>query len=125
MSIVEIIIISSLSFIVLIFASLAVAARMQYNRAIQMISQLLIDRSAMTEEIDRLNFVSENAPELQDGFTKFLSESREEAFGYISDVQEAIHELKVALDLADETYINGAYNKLISFLPNENPDVVN
>ena len=124
MNIVEIIIISSLSFFVFVFASLAVAARMQYNRALQLIAQLLIDKSSMSEEIDRLSFALNNAPELQDSFTKFLSESREEAFGYISEVQEAIQGLTVALELADEAHINEAYTKLISFLPSENQDVV-
>jgi molecular chaperone DnaK (HSP70) len=124
MSVIEIVIVSSVSFLVLVFASLAVAARMQYNRALQMIAQLLIEKSAMSKEIDRLNFAVDNAPELQDGFTKFLSESREEAFGYIYDVQEAIDQLRLALDLADEAHISEAYNKLISFLPSENQDVV-
>lgn len=124
MSIIEIIIISSLSFSVLVFASLAVAARMQYNRSLQVITQLLIDRAAMSEEIERLVFALENAPELQDSFTKFLSESREDAFNYIAEVQEAIEGLKLAMDVTDEFSISKAYTKLINFLPSKNQDVV-
>ena len=124
MSIVEIIIVSIVSVLVFVFASLAVASRMQYNRALQMIAQLLIDKAAMSQEIERLSFALDNAPELQDSFTKFLSESREQAFGYISEVQEAIQGLRIALELANETHINEAYTKLISFLPSENQDMV-
>jgi hypothetical protein len=48
--------------------------------------------------------------EKDDGFIKFLSQSRESAFGYIEEVQEAIE--KYSVDQTEENY-----QKLISFLP--------
>jgi hypothetical protein len=50
--------------------------------------------------------------EKDDGFVKFLSESRETAFRYIEEVQEAI--ANYVKDKGDDSY-----NKLIGFLPKE------
>ena len=57
-----------------------------------------------------------------DGFLKFISESRDWAFQYIEDVQQALMVYDVALNTDDAKIINDAYKKLISFLPND--DVV-
>ncbi len=87
-------------------------------------AQALIDRSAMLEEIERLNFIVNNSSDLNDGFIGFLSQSREEAFAYISDVQLAIESLKMSMELEDSAMIDSSYNKLISFLPSDSADVV-
>lgn len=51
------------------------------------------------------------------GYSMFLSDSRDAAFEYIEDVQNAIAELKVATESLDQTNIDQAYAKLIAFLP--------
>ena len=125
MSIIDIAIISFLSVLSVILTSLMAARSLRHRKIMETMTQLVLDRAAMSEEIDRLNYVVDNSSDLNEGFVKFLSESREEAFSYISEVQLAIESIKMAMELADYTMINDAYNKLISFLPNENPDVVN
>lgn len=125
MSIIDIAIISFLSVLSVILTSLMAARSLRHRKIMETMTQLVLDRAAMSEEIDRLNYVVDNSSDLNEGFVKFLSESREEAFSYISEVQMAIESIKMAMELDDNTMINDAYNKLISFLPNENPDVVN
>jgi len=124
-SIIDIAIISFLSVLSVILTSLMAARSLRHRKIMETMTQLVLDRAAMSEEIDRLNYVVDNSSDLNEGFVKFLSESREEAFSYISEVQMAIESIKMAMELDDNTMINDAYNKLISFLPNENPDVVN
>jgi hypothetical protein len=77
------------------------------------------------EEIDRLSFLVNNSNDPNEGFVKFLSESRDMAFEYIPEVQSAIEQLKVSMDLGDEESINRSYLKLLDFLPTENQDMVN
>jgi c-di-GMP-related signal transduction protein len=124
-SILDLIAISSLSVLLVFLSALLLASKLKQRKSLETMAQLLIDRSAMSEEIDRLNYIVENSSDLNDGFIKFLSESREEAFSYISEVQQALEYIKIAMELKDDIMISDAYNKLISFLPNENPDVVN
>lgn len=125
MNVLDLIAMASLSVLLIIFFALMVSSKLRHKKTISVVTQLLVDRVAMSEEIERLTFIVENNSDLQDGFTKFLSESREDAFAYILDVQEAIAFIKYAMDLGDDEQINEAYARLISFLPNESPDVVN
>ena len=125
MSILDLIVVSSLSVLLVLLSALLVASKLKQRESLETMAQLLIDRAAMSEEINRLNYIVENSSDLNDGFIKFLSESREEAFSYISEVQQALEYIKIAMELKDDIMISDAYNKLISFLPNENPDVVN
>lgn len=125
MNILEVIIISVLSVIVLITSSLAVAQRIKYNRLLQSSIQMVLDKTVMSEEIERLSFIVNNSGDLQEGFVKFLSESRDMAFEYISEVQVAIQELNAAIQTYDQELITECYNKLVSFLPAENQDMVN
>jgi c-di-GMP-related signal transduction protein len=124
-SILDLIVVSSLSVLLVLLSALLVASKLKQRESLETMAQLLIDRAAMSEEINRLNYIVENSSDLNDGFIKFLSESREEAFSYISEVQQALEYIKIAMELKDDIMISDAYNKLISFLPNENPDVVN
>lgn len=124
MNIVELIIVSSLSVLLVISSALLLASRLGNRKRLAIIAQLFIDKTAMSEEIDRLNYIIDNNSSLNDGFTKFLSESREEAFSYISEVQQAVEYIKIAMELQDEVMISDAYKKLISFLPSESSDVV-
>jgi hypothetical protein len=112
------------SFLSIILAGISVRLRLRLNKSVQISTQLFIDRVALQEEIDRLSFINSNSTDLENGFVKFLSESREQAFAYIEEVQYAMAAIKVAMDLNDEALINEAYNKLISFLPSDSTDVV-
>jgi hypothetical protein len=123
-TLIELIIISVLSVILILVSSVLVLDKMKYRKLLQTSVQLVLDKSAMSDEIDRLSFLANNSDELNDGFVKFLSESRDMAFEYISEVQSAIERLKNSMDLGNEDSISQSYQELISFLPAENHDVV-
>lgn len=113
------------SFISIVLLGLFIRARLQLSKSIEITTQLWFDRTALQEEIEKLAFLNSNSADVENGFIKFLSESREQAFLYIEDVQVAIQELDGAMQLGDEEQIAQAYTNLISFLPQENQDVVN
>lgn len=113
-----------LSFAFIVLLGLAIRIKLKLDKSYQVSTQLLVDRVALQEEVDRLSFINSNSTDLENGFVKFLSQSREEAFSYIEEVQDAIVSIKIAMDLDDEALINDAYKKLISFLPSDSPDVV-
>ena len=125
MSIVELISIATLSIIVILLFALLAAEKIKYKKLLHTSVQLVLDKAAMLEEIDRLSFIADNSDDLNDGFVKFLSESRDMAFEYISEVQSTIEQLKISMDLGDDESINKSYQELISFLPTENQDMVN
>jgi hypothetical protein len=121
---IELIIIAALSVSSILFLALAVASKISHKKSLEIIAQVFIDRSAMLEEIERLNFIIDNSSDLNDGFIGFLSQSREEAFAYISEVQSVIESLQMAMELEDSAMIDASYKKLISFLPSDDQDVV-
>jgi hypothetical protein len=123
-SILDLIAISSLSILLVFSFALLLASKLKQRKALEVMAQLIIDRTAMSEEINRLSYIVDNSSDLNDGFVKFLSESREEAFSYISEVQQALEYIKIAMELKDDVMISDAYNKLISFLPSDSADVV-
>jgi len=112
------------SFVSIVLAGISVRLRLKFNKSVQVSTQLFVDRVALQEEIDRLSFINSNSTDLENGFVKFLSESRDQAFSYIEEVQNSIVAIKVAMDLNDEALIEEAYIKLISFLPSDSTDVV-
>lgn len=57
--------------------------------------------------------------ESTEGFLRFISESRDWAFEYIEDVQQALMAYDVALSTDDAKIINDAYKKLINLLPED------
>lgn len=124
MSLMDLVIIAILSIIVLISTAIAMSIRIRHKKSIEKIVQLLIDKSSMLEEIERLSTLVNSRDELDNGFIKFLSESREDAFSYISEVQVAIETLSLAIDLKDDKIINEACLKLLSFLPAKSQSVV-
>lgn len=112
------------SFIAIIFIAISARLKLKLNKSIEISSQLWFDRTALQEELDKLSFINSNSNDIENGFIKFLSESREQAFSYIEDVQVAIMELNNAVQLGDEETITKAYMTLTNFLPSENQDVV-
>jgi hypothetical protein len=125
MSILDLIIVSILGVMLMVSTAAAAAVSLKHKRSLAVVAQLVIDKTTLLDELSKANFIAENSSDLNDGFIKFLSESRDTAFEYISDVQASIESLKRAMDLRDEAMITESYTKLISFLPSENQDVVN
>lgn len=124
MNILDLIIISILGVMLMVSTAAAAAVSLKHKRSLALIAQLVIDKTTLLEELSKANFITENSSDLNDGFIKFLSESRDMAFEYISDVQASIESLKISMELNDEAMIGESYKKLISFLPSENQDVV-
>lgn len=86
-------------------------------------TQATIDRMAAMDMLYNLMDEQQNkSVEETDGFLKFISDSRDWAFTYIEDIQQALAVYDVALSTDDAKIINEAYKKLISFLPDD--DVV-
>lgn len=86
-------------------------------------TQATIDRMAAMDMLYKLMDEQQNTNvEQTDGFLKFISDSRDWAFTYIEDIQQALAVYDVALSTDDAKIINEAYKKLISFLPDD--DVV-
>jgi hypothetical protein len=54
------------------------------------------------------------------GYSKFLEDSREAAFGYIEQVQSAIVDLKQKTESKNKAETKDSYNRLISLLPEDN-----
>lgn len=78
-----------------------------------------IDKNLINQKLeDTVSIVNNTNIEDKDGFIKFLSESREWAFNYIEDVQDAIASLDSAMIEANEEKISQAYKDLMKFMPN-------
>lgn len=106
---------SAILFVLLIIQ--AVYYYKKYSNFIRVIAQLLVDKDILITKIESLEL--ESSKEVNDGFIKFLSESRESAFSYISDVQTAIQNYVVAISNKDDTDISAARMELFSYLPDE------
>ena len=84
------------------------------------VRQLTLDKAILITEFAKvLEKQNNQSIEETEGFLKFVSDSRDWAFTYIEDVQQAIQAYDVALSTDDAAVINIAYKKLISFLPDE------
>lgn len=94
------------------------------------VRQLNIDKAVVMAELAKILDKQENKNiEETEGFLKFVSESRDWAFQYIEDVQAALEEYRQVADtipLSKEISVEvaeknaAAYDKLMSFLPEEN-----
>ena len=92
-----------------------IVARQRYVRVIKTVAQLVIDKGVLTEKIDKLEL--QNSKEANDGFVKFLSQSRDAAFKYIEDVQVSIQNYVDVIDTGTEEEIKLARMELFSHLP--------
>ena len=85
-----------------------------------MMIQANIDKNVVSKKLeDTLAVVNNTNIEDKDGFIRFLSQSREWAFGYIEDVQGSIKNLSTAMDSGDEAKISSAYHELLKHMPEE------
>lgn len=121
---IETIIIATLLVTVLILVAFIAKFALRSRRLAANVVQLIIDKNAIAEELDRLSFISSNSTDIENGFIKFLSETRESAYEYISDVQASIAELKQAMDSGKDDDIESSYKKLIGFLPSSSTGMI-
>ncbi len=81
-------------------------------------AQLKIDKIVLIDKLTELvNEKESKSIEQTDGFVKFLSESRDWAFKYIEDVQQAIGAVKVSASYGKVS--EESLEKLLSFLPEQ------
>lgn len=118
----------SVAITLLIIAVILLAIR--NKRLLRSVAQLSIDKMALYAQLDELAaYKEEKSLEQSDGFIKFISDSRQWAFDYIDNVQSAIDEYRKIADVvpiskdmsvAQAEELSAAYDKLMSFLPEEN-----
>jgi hypothetical protein len=108
------------------FVSIALLAKVKLSniKLTTLVAQLTIDKQTIGEELDRLSFISSNSVDIENGFIKFLSETRDSAYEYIENVQGAIAELQTAMESGIESNIEVAYKKLIDFLPSSSTGMI-
>lgn len=87
----------------------------KYSNMIKVIAQLLIDKEVLLDKIDSI--ILETSNEANEGFIKFLSESREAAFDYIEKVQKSISQYLVAIENGNADEIVTARMELFEHLP--------
>ena len=124
----------------LVFISLIVAnitTRMQNNKLKTALTQEIIDRGIVTKKMQELMAELDRKNSNQnDGFLKFVSDSREAAFKYIEEVQAAIGEFDNRVGPVVKHYketgkvlerkpselvreLTEAYDKLMASMPKE------
>lgn len=94
------------------------------------IKSLSLDKVVLMVEFSNLLDKQQTKPiEETEGFIKFVSESRDWAFTYIEDVQDAIEEYRKIADVIplskdmsvqQAEQLSATYDRLISFLPEDN-----
>jgi hypothetical protein len=113
--IIEIVILVIMSMLIAGLAVAALVFRHKHYNMIKLVAQLLIDKETLLDKIDSL--ILENSKEANEGFVKFLSDSRESAFTYIENVQLSINNYLSAIDSKNEDKITAARMELFSYLP--------
>jgi len=124
----------------LLFISLIIAnitTRTQNNKLKTALTQEIIDRGIVTQKMQELMAELDRKNSNQnDGFLKFVSDSREAAFKYIEEVQAAINEFDTKVGPAVKYYketgkmldrkpsdlvreLADAYDKLMASMPKE------
>jgi biopolymer transport protein ExbB/TolQ len=121
---VNVLVLAGLASVILILSVTAIVLKIKNNKLISVVAQLFVDKSVLSEEIDRLSFIVNNGPSIENDFIKFLSDSRDGAYEYIEKVQTAIEALYKAMESDKESEIDRTYKELLKFLPSKNMDVV-
>lgn len=92
----------------------------RYKRFLGVIAQLIVDKEILVDKVDEL--VAMSSKEFNDGFIKFISESRESAFQYIEEVQVSIKNYLNAINLGTQDDVVAARMELFNHLPEENEE---
>lgn len=124
MNIIEIIVMAILITVIVVLAITTAVLKIKNTKFISLIAQLFVDKNVLSEEVERLSFVVNNGPSIENDFIKFLSDSRDSAYEYIEEVQAAIEALYKAMESDKEAEIDKRYKELLKFLPSKNMDVV-
>lgn len=111
----ETIIIILMSIVIFTLAIMTLLFKKKYNKMISVITQLVIDKEALLNKVDTM--ILENSKEANEGFIKFLSDSREAAFVYIEDVQKSIEAHLNAISSGNEDEIVTTRMALFNHLP--------
>lgn len=117
MTITESVSIIAIVALVLVIAAQAFFYYKKYIRLIRSVTDLVLEKQLLLDKIDTLNL--ETSKDVNEGFIKFLSESRESAFEYIEDVQSAIQSYLVATLNNNPDEIIAARLELFSYLPEQ------
>jgi hypothetical protein len=118
---IETIIISVLTTVILFLVGGNIYQHFRYRRISAKLLEVSMNQALISENIGVINngkYVHQDVAD-SDGFLKFLSDSREWAFGYIEEVQEAILKLSDAMQSGNEDKIHVAYIHLMTYLPTE------
>lgn len=115
--ILDIIVMSAIFFGMVFFMAISLSLKIKNTKLLSVIAQAALDKQSLLDELDRLNFISSNSTDLDNGFIKFLSESRDDAFEYIEGVQGCIVELSEAVELQDSDAIKAAIDRVMRMLP--------
>jgi hypothetical protein len=108
------------SIIVLLLTISFVRYRLYYKRQLAMSMQLALDKLTLLNELDKLSEGKDaKGIEETEGFLRFISESRDWAFEYIENVQNAINAYDEALSSKNANAMQETYANLIAMLPKE------
>jgi cell division protein FtsB len=104
-----------------------IATLFERKKMIYTNAQLAADKLILEKKINELVLEKEKTALSQnDGFVKFISQSREKAFEYIEDVQASLYELKLMRDAlesemkpGDFELLRNTIDNILKHLPNE------
>lgn len=126
LTILEIILIATSSLLAIASVALLIYGAKRESQ----VRQLTLDKAIIMTELAKIvDAQSNKGVEETEGFLKFVSDSREWAFQYIEDVQNALEEYRQIADIIpiskDMTVeqaekLSAAYDKVMSFLPADN-----
>ena len=114
---IDTIIIALLSLVITALIITTIFYNVKYKRMIRVIAQLVLDKEVLADKLDKV--VLENSKEVNEGFIKFLSESREAAFSYIESVQNSVQNYLAAHESGNNDKIVTARMELFSHLPEQ------
>ncbi len=99
----------------------AIAFGLKNKKLAAEVVQLKLDKLSLISRLEKEMDAKESVSlEQTDGFVKFLSESRDWAFKYIEDVQQAIDAVKVSASFGQVS--EESLTELFNFLPESNKE---
>jgi biopolymer transport protein ExbB/TolQ len=117
-------IIAGLTVLIVVLSVFVIVLKLKNTKLLSLVAQFFVDKTVLSEEVDRLSILVNNGPAIENDFVKFLSDSRNSAYEYIEEVQAAIEALYKAMESDKESNIDKAYKALLEFLPSKNTGMV-
>ena len=112
---IEVVFLFIFGLIIAVLSSAVIFYVARYRRLIVTIAELIMQKEALAERVDMLTL--ENSKEVNEGFIKFLSDSRQSAFDYIEQVQMVIQNYLSAVENKNEEAAEAFRIELFSYLP--------